>query len=125
MKTIKGAMAVLSAAFCVLAQAGTFYVATNGNDGADGSSEKPFATIAAGVSAAAASSAPRKVIVRTGTYKISEVISIPNAAMSIESETGNPVDVVIDGQGVTPVLKWANWNGQIIVSGITVANGFL
>lgn len=125
MKTIKRAMAVLSAAFCVLAQAGTFYVAENGDDGADGSSEAPFATIAAGVSAAAASSAPRKVIVRTGTYKISEVISIPNAAMLIESETGNPVDVVIDGQGVTPVLKWTNWNSEIIVSGITVANGFL
>ncbi len=49
MKTIKRAMAVLSAAFCVLTQAGTFYVAENGDDGADGLSEAPFATIAAGV----------------------------------------------------------------------------
>ena len=61
----------------------TFYVATDGNDGADGSSETPFATIAAGVTAAAASSAPRKVIVRTGEYKIDTVIEI-TAIMTIE-----------------------------------------
>ena len=30
-----------------MATAATFYVATNGNDGANGSSETPFATIAA------------------------------------------------------------------------------
>lgn len=125
MTTMKTALMAALAAAAFVAHAGTFYVATDGNDGASGDSEHPFATIAAGVMAAGGSTAPRKVIVRTGEYKITEVISIPNAEMTIESETKKPEDVVIDGQGVTPVLKWANWNGGITVSGITVANGFL
>ena len=123
MKTIKRAMAVLSAAFCVLAQAGTFYVATNGDDGADGSSEAPFATIAAGVSAAAASSAPRKVVVRTGTYKISSPIDM-TTDLTIESETGNREDVVVDGQGVTSLVRWDVQHSGARLSGITFKNGY-
>jgi hypothetical protein len=100
----------------------TFYVATDGKDGADGSSETPFATIAAGVTAAAASSAPRKVIVRTGEYKIDTVIEI-TASMTIESETGEPTDVIIDGQGATPLVKWTDANRSTL-SGLTLANGY-
>ena len=102
---------------------GTYYVATNGNDGASGDSDHPFATIAAGVSAAAASSAPRKVIVRTGEYKIDSIISVA-APLTIESETGNPADVVIDGQGATPLMKSTNWGNAITLCGITLQNGY-
>ena len=103
----------------------TFYVATDGNDGASGDSDHPFATIAAGVSAATASSVPRKVVVRTGEYKIDAAIEISNA-LTIESETGNRADVVIDGQGKTPLVKWTASSGirGAVLSGLTLANGY-
>lgn len=116
------AMAVCIAAAAHTAMGDTYYVATGGNNDADGSSDTPFATIARGVSAAAASSAPRKVVVRTGEYKIDSVIEI-STAMTIESETGNRDDVVIDGQGKTPLVKWTGVY-RATLSGLTLANGY-
>jgi hypothetical protein len=105
------------------ANAVTYYVATNGDDGEDGSSATPFATIARGVSEAMASSdGSKRVIVKSGTYKIDTAIEI-GAAMTIESETGDPADVTIDGQGVTPLVKWTG-NYQATLSGLTLTNGF-
>lgn len=101
----------------------TFYVATDGNDGASGDSDHPFSTIAAGVSAAVASPSPRKVIVRTGEYKIDSIISVA-APLTIESETGKPADVVIDGQGSTPLMKSTAWGNAITLCGITLQNGY-
>ena len=122
-KTIRYALcaAVASAAFS--ANAVTYYVAENGDDGADGSSATPFATIAKGVSAAAASSdGSKRVIVKSGTYKIDSAIEI-GAAMTVESETGDPADVIIDGQGITPLVKWID-NLRATLSGLTLTNGY-
>lgn len=105
------------------ASGGTFYVATDGDDKADGSSATPFATIAAGVSAAAASSAPRIVVVRSGEYRIDSAIEI-SEAVTVRSETGNRADVVIDGQGKTPLVKWTSSNPKATLSGLTLANGY-
>ena len=105
------------------ASGGTFYVATGGDDGANGSSETPFATIAVGVSAATASSAPRIVVVRSGEYRIDSAIEI-SAAVTVRSETGNRADVIIDGQGKTPLVKWTSANPKATLSGLTLANGY-
>ncbi len=123
---LTGKAVILAVAFAFampLVQAGTFYVATNGSDGADGSSETPFATIAKGVDAATQTYSPRKVVVRSGTYMIDAVLTI-NAAMTIESETGNPADVIIDGQGRTSLVKTTDWGNGVILSGITLQNGY-
>ena len=127
MQSMKKAFALaVSALATLVAQTtvgDTFYVATDGNDGADGSSETPFATIAKGVSAATASSAPRKVVVRTGTYKISSPINM-TTDLTIESETGNREDVVVDGQGVTSLVRWNVQHSGARLSGITFMNGY-
>ena len=105
------------------ANAVTYYVAENGDDGADGSSATPFATIAKGVSEATASSdGSKRVIVKSGTYKIDSAIEI-GAALTVESETGDPADVIIDGQGITPLVKWTD-NLQVTLSGLTLTNGY-
>ena len=117
-----GGLSAVLAAFAVTASANTYYVATNGDDDAAGGETTPFATIAKGVSKAAESSEPRKVIVRTGTYKIDSAILI-SEALTIESETGNPADVIIDGQGVTPLVKWTKTLAATL-SGLTLTNGY-
>ena len=73
---IRNAIVAVFAIAVPVAWADTYYVATNGDDNAAGGETTPFATIAKGVTMATASSAPRKVIVRTGTYKIDSVITI-------------------------------------------------
>ncbi|MBR3921866.1 MAG: hypothetical protein IKJ45_02040 [Kiritimatiellae bacterium] len=124
MTKAKALYRIVVPAVCVVfaANGGTYYVSTGGSDGADGSAETPFATIAKGVETAAASSEPRKVIIKTGTYAINSAISI-TSALILESESGNPADVVIDGLGTTPLVRWIG-NYDATLSGLTLTNGY-
>lgn len=64
------------------------------------------------------------VLIKAGTYQISSALTIAGEAKDIElrGATGNPVDVVVDAQGLCPCLVSLNTN-QIIVSSITFENG--
>ena len=115
-------------ALCALlaANADTIYVDDAlGSDEADGTSAEPLKTIAAGVAKAAPTDVPRTVVVRSGTYKIDSVIEIRDD-VSVVSETGNPADVTVDGQGVTSIFKWTGWSaGNSRLQGLTICNGYL
>lgn len=60
------------------------------------------------------------VEVESGYYLLDEPLAIGKANVTIKGATGNPADVVLDGQGRTR-LVYANWTDQnnLTVSGLT------
>ena len=74
---------------------------------------------------------PREVVCAAGTYKLEEPIRIYGGT-KICSATGNPMDVIIDGQGKTRCAWTRNkdntasdWNGGNGLIGVTVCNGYV
>lgn len=101
-----------------MAQAGTtYYVATNGSDGASGSSLEPFATIGHALGKAVDGD---EIVVLSGTYKLGGTALAKNGTIVLRGETGIPDDVVIDAENKSECLRIA---GSMQVSALTFRNG--
>ena len=98
-----------------------YYVAKTGNDGNDGSSwVLAKLTIQAGIGVA---SSTDTVWVRAGTYV--ENITV-GTGVTVESETGVPTDVIIDGNsaGRTVTMTATSWLiGCWVTNGLSLAEG--
>ena len=129
-------------AFAATANAATWYVAPEGNDGNDGQSwatamKSPELVIDKWIAAANAAGTTvntQTLVISNGYYRLSkelrlvkgnaegEAINGIGSKIVIESYTGNPEDVVLDGQGACRgIYIWGSSNST--VSGLTIANG--
>ena len=97
--------------FCIVmaGRAATYYVATNGNDSADGSVGTPWLTVTNGVAHAVAGDT---VLVGAGTYS-KEVIT------KHDGTSGSPI--VIDGQGIATMPVWICTNQYNYLFNFTIA----
>ena len=91
------------------AWANTIYVsAEHGNDGNDGSQAKPVKTIQAGVDKLV-TAWPSRLWISNGVYKLDTPIVFSNNGGDrktiISSVSGNPEDVIIDGQNTVRCIK--------------------
>lgn len=105
--------------------ANTIYVSAEyGNDGNDGSQAKPKKTIQAGVEALSGSSS--YLWISNGVYKITAPITFRDTSAHnsciVSSISGNPADVVIDGQSTVRCIHCLGYSTQF--HGITVENGY-
>ncbi|MCQ2391827.1 MAG: hypothetical protein MJ240_10420 [Kiritimatiellae bacterium] len=94
------------------------------SDDNDGTGAAPFATIQKGIDSAGKNDT---VLIAAGTYLIDESVSFNGKSIELKGATGNPADVVIDGQGKCPCLvnlAYEDTLPQVIVSSLTVSNGF-
>ena len=128
MKIIIGVGFALAVSFSVSA-ATTYYVsATDGDDANDGTSwDSPLKTLNAFTGEAPEKSLQgNTIILSKGTYKISAPIYM-NGLSSFRGNTGNPEDVIVDGQGQTPVfyMAYASGNQMGTVYNLTVQGGYL
>lgn len=97
---------------------------TGADDGNAGTQDAPFATIQQGIDAA---SKKDTVLIAAGTYLLDETVDFKGKDLELKGATGNAADVIVDGQGKCPCIKSCTYNGttpQVIVSSLTVQNGF-
>ena len=104
---------------CGMSFGATKYVATNGSDGGDGTSDSPYLTIQKGLDECGRNGT---VIVSPGTYLIETQLE-PKDGVTLRSSTWNPDDVVIDCQG-----KCAGYYARSVglqrIFCVTFENGF-
>ncbi len=112
-KSIMAALAVWG----LSASAATWYVSPDGSDENDGMSEQTaFKT--PGYAATKATTAEDTILLAKGMYSLEAVVSINNA--SLIGATGNPDDVILDGQRKTNCVILNK--GRI--ANVTVCNGY-
>lgn len=118
---------VLSCAILVsgVSSGAVWYVGGAGaDDGNAGTQDAPFATIQRGVDAAAKNDT---ILIAAGTYLLEEAVEFKGKDVELKGATGNAADVIVDGQGKCPCIKNCTYDGknpQVIVSSLTVQNGF-
>jgi hypothetical protein len=102
-----------------LACAATYYVAPDGDDARTGLGgwNNALATISNGIFLAANGDC---VLVSNGEYKITTVLTI-NKDIVLTNLSGNPLDTVINAQGLSRVIYLSHDNA--VVSGFSVING--
>ena len=122
---------ILIAGLCSLAglasltaNADTVYVSPDGDDANAGTSEAPKKTIQAVLSSWQYG---RVLVLKAGTYHLQEqrqgsetgALHL-NGTGEIRGETGNPADVVVDGDATTECIRIA---GRMLLHGMTFQNG--
>ncbi len=121
MKILKIISALAVVALSLAANATTYYVSTTGDDSWDGTSEETaLATPGKGISKAKAGDT---VLILPGTYKLSERLSIGTSDLTLKGSTGNPRDVVLDGQAANVGMEVQSADG-ITISSLTVSNAY-
>ncbi len=103
--------------------AATYYVKPDGNDSAAGTSwETAFATPTKGFSKIHNNGKADTLIIAQGHYLLPDACACNGGSNGdeVRGETGNPADVILDGQGVREVMRLA---GNILVHGLTITNG--
>jgi hypothetical protein len=115
---ILGGVALVASGVCALGT--TYYVTPGGADGNTGTSwAQAKQTIQAGVDVAAI--AGDEVVVSNGTYILAAAISVPRA-ITIRGFTGNPADVVVNGNGAVrgfTLTAAAQISGFVAVHGVS------
>ena len=116
-------LALVAVAAGVASAATTIYVdSAAADDTGDGTGwETAKKTIQAAIDIAGENDT---VLIKAGTYQISSALTIAgeNKDIELRGATGDPVDVVVDAQGLCPCLV-SSFTNQIIVSSITFENG--
>lgn len=108
-------------AFSLAANATTYYVSPSGDDSAAGTSEETaLLTPQKGISKA---SSGDTVMLLPGTYPLTERLSIGASDFTLMGSTGNPRDVVLDGQSKHVGMEIPNADG-ITVSSLTISNAW-
>ena len=108
-------------ALSLAANATTYYVSPNGDDSKDGTSEDTaLLTPQKGISKAKAGDT---VMLLPGTYPLTDRLSIGTSDLTLTGSTGNPRDVVLDGQATHVGMELASADG-ITVSSLTVSNAW-
>ena len=105
------------------AGATTYYVKPDGSDSANGKSwDKAFATPTKGFAMIHNNNSKDTLIIRAGHYLLADACASNGQTYGDEvyGETGNPEDVILDGQGQIEVMRLA---GDILVHGLTITNG--
>ena len=103
--------------------AATYYVKPDGSDSAAGTSwETAFATPTKGFSKIHNNGKADTLIIAQGHYLLPDACACNGGSNGdeVRGETGNPDDVILDGQGVREVMRLA---GNILVHGLTITNG--
>ena len=118
-------LAVAGCSAALTVGANTIYVSAEyGDDGNDGSQAKPVKTIQAGVDALSGSSS--HLWISNGVYKITAPITFQDESAHnnciVSSISGNPADVVIDGQNAVRCIHCLGYGTEF--HGITVENGY-
>jgi hypothetical protein len=118
-------LAVIGCSVVLTASANTIYVSAEyGYDGNDGSQESPVKTIQAGVNKLNGNSS--RLWISNGVYKIIAPITFQDETAHnnciVSSISGNPADVVIDGQNNVRCIHCLGYSTQF--HGITVENGY-
>lgn len=114
------------------AQAATWYVSTNGNDGANngtGGWDQAYATISNAVFQAQTNSG-NVVLVSNGMYQSggfvadngTNMVTITNG-ITVRGFSGNPADVIVDGGGSNRCFR-VNHN-QAMIADLTIRNGYV
>ncbi len=122
-------LAVGIAAAAINVHATTYYLSPDGNDGNSGTSETAaFKTINKAVSRLHDQTGSRdELIIAPGRYVVTGVLSMAGQYTSdssavdvIRGATGNPADVVLDGDGQHNIM---NLGRGVLVHGLTFSNG--
>ena len=121
-------LAVGIAAVAINVHATTYYLSPDGDDGNNGTSETAaFKTINKAVSKLHDHSSRDELIIAPGRYVVTGVLSMAGQNTSdssavdvIRGATGNPADVVLDGDGQHNIMNLAR---GVLVHGITFSNG--
>ena len=103
--------------------AATYYVKPDGSDSAAGTSwETAFATPTKGFSKIHNNGKADTLIIAQGHYLLPDACACNGGSNGdeVRGETGNPEDVILDGQGAHEVMRLA---GDILVHGLTITNG--
>ena len=103
--------------------AATYYVKPDGNDSAAGTSwETALKTVNKGFSKIHNNNVKDKLIIGRGHYLLSDACACAggNSGDEVRGETGNPDDVILDGQGKYEVIRLS---GSVLVHGLTITNG--
>ena len=123
---VKRLMFAVCAVLVGVAQATTYYVSPSGDDSNAGTSwEGAFKTVNKGFSFVNDHARGSTLVIDSGTYKLTSALAIngggtENQRGFVTSRTGNPADVVIDGDGKYECLRIGNY---IQIQGITFSNG--
>ena len=118
-------LAVAGCSAALTVGANTIYVSAEyGDDENDGSQANPKKTIQAGVDALSGSSS--HLWISNGVYKITAPITFQDVpahdSCIVSSISGNPADVVIDGQNTVRCIHCLGYGTEF--HGITVENGY-
>ena len=101
----------------------TYYVTPDGSDSNDGKSwEKAFKTVNKGFSKIHNNNVKDTLIIAQGHYLLSDACACAggNSGDEVRGETGNPDDVILDGQGQYEVIRLS---GSVLVHSLTITNG--
>ena len=118
-------LAVAGCSVALTVGANTIYVSAEyGDDGNDGSQTSPVKTIQAGVNKLSGSSS--HLWISNGVYQLDEPITFQDETVHnnciVSSISGNPADVVIDGQNKVRCIHCLGYGTEF--HGITVENGY-
>ena len=103
--------------------AATYYVKPDGSDSAAGTSwETALKTPTKGFAKIHNNGVKDTLIIAQGHYLLSDACACNGQTTGdeVRGETGNPEDVILDGQGAHEVMRLA---GDILVHGLTITNG--
>ena len=103
--------------------AATYYVKPDGSDSAAGTSwETALKTVNKGFSKIHNNNVKDTLIIAQGHYLLSDACACAggNSGDEVRGETGNPDDVILDGQGKYEVIRLS---GSVLVHGLTITNG--
>ena len=103
--------------------AATYYVKPDGNDSAAGTSwATALKTVNKGFSKIHNNNVKDKLIIGRGHYLLSDACACAggNSGDEVRGETGNPDDVILDGQGKYEVIRLS---GSVLVHSLTITNG--
>ena len=103
--------------------AATYYVKPDGSDSATGKSwETALKTPTKGFAKIHNNGVKDTLIIAPGHYLLSDACACNGQTTGdeVRGETGNPEDVILDGQGAHEVMRLA---GDILVHGLTITNG--
>ena len=101
----------------------TYYVKPDGSDSATGKSwETAFKTPTKGFAKIHNNGVKDTLIIAPGHYLLSDACACNGQTTGdeVRGETGNPEDVILDGQGAREVMRLA---GDVLVHGLTITNG--
>jgi len=120
---VGGVLVALLAVLPFVGTATTYYVKPDGSDSANGKSwDTAFATPTKGFTKIHNNNTKDTLIIRAGHYLLADACASNGQTYGDEvyGETGNPEDVILDGQGQIEVMRLA---GDILVHGLTITNG--